>query len=206
MALLQAMPNSRDKIMVRLGAYLGLRISELLSLQISDVTDLRGAILEIIIIPSVRLKGGKDTPPKVYERPDGHAKRCFCRDCKLFRKELIPRPKRKPDDVQKWLSPEAQGLVRALLDRLAPTRGGLADRSRYLFESRKRDGNGQSRPISRQMAWWRIENRCPSRTAPISVQSGHALPTQILCDEYLRAGWEHAGCDDWLRTSQPGDL
>ena len=59
--------------------------------------------------------------------------------------------------MQKWLSPEAQGLVRALLDRLAPTRGGLEDRSRYLFESRKRDGNGQSRPISRQMAWWRIK-------------------------------------------------
>jgi integrase len=168
-ALLQVMPNSRDKIMVRLGAYLGLRISELLSLQMSDVTDVQGRILEIITIPSVRLKGGKDTPPKVYERPEGHVRRCACRECKLFRQEIVPKPRRKPDDVQKWLSPEAQALVRTLLERLAKTCTGLEDRSRYLFESRKRAQDGRSRPVSRQQAWYVIKQA--ARTAQLQYLS-----------------------------------
>ena len=152
------MPNSRDKIMVRLGAYLGLRISELLSLQISDVTDVRRRYPRNHHDPECQIEGWERYAAESLRATGGAcAKAAECRDCKLFRKELFPKPRRKPDDVQKWLSPEAQGLVRALLDRLAPTRGGLEDRSRYLFESRKRDGNGQSRPISRQMAWWRIK-------------------------------------------------
>jgi integrase len=81
--------------------------------------------------------------------------------------------------VQKWLSPEAQALVQVLLDRLAQTRQGLADRTRYLFESRKSrvvDGVKYSRPISRQMAWYRIKTAArQAQLAYLSRRGTHSL-------------------------------
>jgi site-specific recombinase XerD len=44
-----------------------------------------------------------------------------------------------------------------VIDALAKTRTGLTDRSRYVFESRKRDAYGHSRPITRQQAWFVIK-------------------------------------------------
>jgi site-specific recombinase XerD len=186
--LLKVMPNLRNRIMLRLGIYLGLRISELLSLTIADVTLDNGEIRDVVIIPSERLKGGKPSKPKVYERPEGHPDLCFCRDCQLYRGEIRPKPRRKPDDLKKYLSPSAQKLVRMLLDRLAKTRTGLTDRSRFLFESRKtrwhKTDPQRNRPISRQAAWEIIKSAAKrahlqyiSRAGTHSLRKSFAMNT-----------------------------
>jgi integrase len=174
--LLKVMTNLRDQIMLRLGIYLGLRISELLSLTIDDVLDEHGQVKDVLIIPSCRLKGGKEPKPKVYARPDGHPDLCFCRDCQLARGEIQPKPRRKPDDLKKFLSPQAKRLIQRLLDRLAKTRTGVSDRSRYLFESRKRAADGHSRPVSRQQAWFAIKTAAKRAALPYIARVGtHSL-------------------------------
>jgi integrase len=151
--LVNALPHRRDQVMLRLGCYLGFRISELLSLTLADCLDEQGNIRDVVVMPSARLKGGKPSTPKVYRRPEGHeAGKCHCRDCQLAEGTIQPKPRRPPEDLPKFLSPGAKALIRSLLDRLAKTRTGLTDRRRYLFESRK-TAKGQSRPISRQQAW-----------------------------------------------------
>jgi integrase len=174
--LLKVLPNLRDQVMVRLGVYLGLRISELLSITVADCTEANGDIKDVLIIPSCRLKGGKEPKPKVYTRPEGHPDLCYCRECKLARGELQPKPRRKPDDMQKFLSPQAKRLIQRLLDRLAKTRTGLSDRSRYLFESRKRASDGHSRPVSRQQAWFAIKTAAKRAALPYLARIGtHSL-------------------------------
>jgi integrase len=174
--LLKVLHNLRDQIMLRLGIYLGLRISELLSLTIDDVLDAQGAVVDVLIVPSVRLKGGKEPKPKVYVKEDGHVDGCLCHNCQLVDGKIQPKPRRKPDDLKKFLSPQAKRLIQRLLDRLAKTRTGLSDRSRYLFESRKRAHDGHSRPVSRQQAWLTIKTAAIRAQLPYIARVGtHSL-------------------------------
>ena len=181
--LLEVMTNLRDQVMLRLGIYLGLRISELLSLTTDDVLDADGLIKDVIVIPTVRLKGGKEPKPKVYERPEGDPDGCRCRDCKLWRGEIQPKPRRKPEDLPKWLSPQAKRLIQRLLDRLAKTPApDPSNPARFLFESRKARAKKTdpkiNRPITRQQAWEVIKSAAKraqlpyiSELAPIAYEN-----------------------------------
>jgi integrase len=152
------LPHLRDRVMLRLGCYLGYRISELLSLTLGDCLDDAGEIRDVIVMPSVRLKGGKPSKPKVYVREEGHEEgKCHCRNCELVEGKIQPKPRRPPEDLPKWLSPGAKALIRSWLDCLSKTWTGLTDRARFLFESRKRR-NGQSSQISRQQAWFVVKS------------------------------------------------
>lgn len=92
--LLKVLPNLRDQVMVRLGVCLGLRISELLSRTIDDCLDEQGAIKDVLIIPSCRLKGGKEPKPKAYVKEEGHVDGCLCHNCQLVDGKITPKPRR----------------------------------------------------------------------------------------------------------------
>jgi len=101
--LLDVLPHLRDRVMLRLGCYLGYRISELLSLTLGDCLDDAGEIRDVIVMPSVRLKGGKPSTPKVYVREEGHEEgHCHCRNCELVEGKIQPKPRRPPEDLPKW--------------------------------------------------------------------------------------------------------
>ena len=57
--LLPELRNRRDKAMLLVGAYVGFRISELLSWKLSDVLEEDDSLKDIIVIESKRLKGGR---------------------------------------------------------------------------------------------------------------------------------------------------
>jgi integrase len=154
-AILQAFTGSqavRDRAWFAPGVIWGYRISELMSLKVKDVYDVEtGTIREFITVPSCRLKGGKPKPPKAQPpKPANHDPDCPCNLC---------RPKvskhRPPDDRSVPMG-AARPFIQAQLDRLAKTRNGL-DPERYLYESRKRAGDGNSKPISRQQAWHTLQ-------------------------------------------------
>jgi integrase len=154
--LLPELRSKRDKAMVLVGSYVGFRISELLSWTLADVLEADGTIKDIVTVESKRLKGGRHVP-KPPTRPEGHPDGCCCPDCKQFRGELPPKTRRAPDDRSVFLSPGAKRALQPVIEALAKTRTGLTDRSRYVFESRKRDAQGNSRPVSRQQAWYVIK-------------------------------------------------
>jgi integrase len=154
--LLPELRNVRDKAMVMVGAYVGFRISELLSWTLDDVLEVDGSIKDVVTVDSIRLKGGRHVP-KPPGRPEGHPDLCCCPDCKRFRGELAPKTRRPPDDRAVFLSAGAKRALQPVIDALAKTRTGLTDRSRFVFESRKHDTQGNSRPVSRQQAWFVIK-------------------------------------------------
>jgi integrase len=69
--LLPELHSARDKAMVLVGAYVGYRISELLSWTLADVLDADGCIRDVVTVESKRLKGGRHIP-KAPARPEGH--------------------------------------------------------------------------------------------------------------------------------------
>jgi integrase len=150
--LLPELRNPRDKAMVLVGAYVGFRISELLSWTLADVLEADNSIKDVVVVDSKRLKGGRHVP-KLPTRPDGHPDRCHCPECKRFRGELPTKTRRPPDDRAVFLSAGAKRALQPVIDALAKTRTGLTDRTRYVFESRKHTTDGGSKPISRQQAW-----------------------------------------------------
>jgi integrase len=154
--LLPELRNPRDKAMLLVGAYVGFRISELLSWTLADVLEPDNSIKDVVVVESRRLKGGRHVP-KPPTRPDGHPDLCHCPDCKRFRGELPPKTRRPPDDRAVFLSAGAKRALQPVIDALAKTRTGLTDRRRYVFESRKRTTTGESKPISRQQAWLLIK-------------------------------------------------
>jgi integrase len=154
-AILQAFTGSqavRDRAWFAPGVVWGYRISELMSLKVKDVYDVdAGAIRDFITVPSCRLKGGKPKPPTAQPpKPANHDQECPCNLChpKIFRR-------RSPDDRSVPMG-AARPFVQAQLDQLAKTRNGL-DPERYLYESRKHDADGRSKPISRQQAWHALQ-------------------------------------------------
>lgn len=84
-----------DRCLIGPGLAWGFRISELLSLRVSDVLTETGELRAVVTVPSNRLKGGK--PPKASAaskaKPVDHVDGCQCKLC-------TPKPKtrRKPDD------------------------------------------------------------------------------------------------------------
>jgi len=153
--ILQAFIGSqavRDRAWFAPGVIWGYRISELMSLKIKDVYDVdAGTIREFITIPSCRLKGGKPRTPKPQPpKPANHDADCLCNLChpKISR--------RRPPDDRSVPMGAARPFVQAQLDRLRKTREGLHP-ERYLYESRKRDADGHSKPISRQQAWHALQ-------------------------------------------------
>lgn len=153
--LLRELNNVRDRAMVLVGSYVGFRISELLSWTLDDILDPDNSIKDVVVVESKRLKGGRHVP-KPPARPDGHPDGCCCKECQRFRHELPPKSRRPPDDRAVFLSAGAKRALQPVIDQLAKTRTGLTDRSRYVFESRKRR-HGQSSHISRQQAWFVIK-------------------------------------------------
>jgi integrase len=151
--LLPELRNRRDKAMLLVGAYVGFRISELLSWKLSDVLEEDDSLKDIIVIESKRLKGGRHVA-KPHVKPEGHPDHCYCPDCKRFRGELPTKTRRAPDDRAVFLSAGAKRALQPVIDALAKTRTGLTDRSRFVFESRKHTKDGGSKPISRQQAWF----------------------------------------------------
>jgi integrase len=154
-AILQAFTGSqavRDQAWFAPGVIWGYRISELMSLKIKDVYDVEtGAIREFITVPSCRLKGGKLNAPKAQPpKPPNHAPEC---PCNLRRPKVS---KRRPPDDRSVPMGAARPFIQAQLDRLRKTREGLHP-ERYLYESRKRDVDGHSKPISRQQAWHALQ-------------------------------------------------
>ena len=89
--LLPELRNVRDKAMVMVGAYVGFRISELLSWRLADVLDADGDIKDVVTVESKRLKGGRHVP-KPPARPEGHPDLCCCPDCKRFGVSCHRRP------------------------------------------------------------------------------------------------------------------
>lgn len=154
--LLPELRSARDKAMVLVGAYVGFKISELLSWRLSDVLDTDGSIKDVVGVESKRLKGGRHIP-KAPTRPGGHPDLCCGADCKRFRGEIPPKARRAPDDRAVFLSAGAKRALQPVIDLLAKTRTGLTDRSRYVFESRKHAKDGGSKEISRQQAWFVIK-------------------------------------------------
>lgn len=154
--LLPELRSARDKAMVLVGAYVGFRISALLSWRLSDVLDTDGSIKDVVGVESKRLKGGRHIP-KAPTRPGGHPDLCCGADCKRFRGEIPPKARRAPDDRAVFLSAGAKRALQPVIDLLAKTRTGLTDRSRYVFESRKHAKDGGSKEISRQQAWFVIK-------------------------------------------------
>jgi integrase len=153
--ILQAFTGSqavRDRAWFAPGVIWGYRISELMSLKVKDVYDVdTGAVREFITIESHRLKGGKSKPPKAQPpKPTNHDPECPCNLCH-------PKiSKRRPPDDRSVPMGAARPFIQAQLDQLAKTRNGL-DPERYLYESRKHDADGSSRPISRQQAWHALQ-------------------------------------------------
>jgi integrase len=145
-----------DKAMVLVGAYVGFRISALLSWTLADVLETDGRIRDIVVVESKWLKGGHHVP-KAPTRPEGHPDLCCCPDGKRFRGELSPKTRRAPDDRAVFLSAGAKRALQSVIDALAKTRTGMSDRSRSVFERRKRDAYGNLRPVSRQQAWFLIK-------------------------------------------------
>ena len=155
--LLPELRSARDKAMVIVGAYVGFRISELLSWRLSDVLDADNSIKDVVVVESKRLKGGRHVP-KPPTQPEGHPDLCCCADCKRLRGELAPKTRRPPDDRAVFLSAGAKRALQPVIDLLAKTRTGLTDRSRFVFESRKHGKDGSSsKGISRQQAWYVIK-------------------------------------------------
>jgi integrase len=137
----------RDRAWFAPGVVWGYRISELMSLKVKDVYDVEtGRLREVVTVPSCRLKGGKPAKPKSQDAQPVHPHGCQCRPC------LGKVSKRRPPDDRSVPMGAARPFIQAQLDRLAKTRNGL-DPERYLYESRKRAGDGRSKPISRQQAW-----------------------------------------------------
>ena len=146
-----------DQALIGPGAFWGYRISELLSLRVDDVMDEHGCLRPFVVVPSERLKGGNPTvaqplPPK----PASHEAECPCNLC--HRK---PVNRRKPPD-RKVPMGSAASYILARLQALAKARkrdgvvAHLYGQGIYLYESRKRDKRGNSKPISRQQAWHRL--------------------------------------------------
>jgi hypothetical protein len=123
-----------------------------MSLKVGDVYDVdAGALRDFITVPSCRLKGGKPKPPTAQPpKPANHDQECPCNLChpKIF--------KRRPPDDRSVPMGAARPFIQAQLDQLAKTRNGL-DPERYLYESRKHDADGGSKPISRQQAWHALQ-------------------------------------------------
>jgi integrase len=149
--------NEFDQALIGPGSFWGYRISELLSLKVDDVMDEHGYLRPFVVMPSERLKGGKPrvvkpSPPK----PANHDADCPCNLC--HRK---PVNRRKPPD-RKVPMGSAAPYIMVRLEALAKIRNRdgvvahLYGRGIYLYESRKRDKRGNSKPISRQQGWHRL--------------------------------------------------
>jgi integrase len=146
-----------DQALIGPGAFWGYRISELLSLRVDDVMDEHGYLRPFVVVPSERLKGGKPTVAKpLPPKPASHEAECPCNLC--HRK---PVNRRKPPD-RKVPMGSAASYILARLQALAKARkrdgvvAHLYGQGIYLYESRKRDKRGNSKPISRQQAWHRL--------------------------------------------------
>jgi integrase len=149
--------NEFDQALIGPGSFWGYRISELLSLKVDDVMDEHGYLRPFVVVPSERLKGGKPRVAKpLPPKPANHDADCPCNLC--HRK---PINRRKPPDRKVPMGPAAPYIM-ARLQALAKARkrdgvvAHLYGQGIYLYESRKRDKRGNSKPISRQQGWHRL--------------------------------------------------
>jgi integrase len=149
--------NEFDQALIGPGAFWGYRITELLSLRVDDVMDEHGYLRPFVTIPSERLKGGKPRTKKpLPAKPVSHDAECACNLC-----QRKPPNRRIPPDRRVPMGPVGS-YVMARLQALAKARGRdgtiahLYGQGIYLYESRKRDRYGNSKPISRQQGWRRL--------------------------------------------------
>jgi integrase len=175
MGLMLRTSGEFDRCLIGPGSAWGFRISELLSLRVSDVLTEAGELRQVVAVPSDRLKGGK--PPNASStkaKPVDHVDVCKCKLC-----DPKPKVRRKPDDRSVPMGAAAP-FIMARLAALAKTRGGDGsidhlDRGRFLFESRKRDRHGLSRPISRQQGWYRVRQAMVRAGIDFTHHATHSL-------------------------------
>jgi len=150
----------RNRLLFAFDTSQGWRASEVCDLRWSDVLLPDGLTFKSSVrYAGTRQKGGwpkppgwTPPPPKETNCPEG----CNCRPCKIRRGELTPKPRRPPDTRDVPLSPQLHAELRAWLamQQKNPRGWGIDD---FVFQSRKRDEAGKSRPISRQQLWWIIK-------------------------------------------------
>jgi site-specific recombinase XerD len=71
------------------------------------------------------------------------------------------------------------------------------DRSRFLFESRKRDANGLSRPISRQQGWYRVRQAMVRAGIDFTHHATHSL-RKTSARKMMEASGRLDYVRDWL--------
>jgi integrase len=187
-----------DRALIGAGAFWGYRISELLSLTVGDVLTESGELRAVVTVPSERLKGGK--PPKASTpkaKPADHVEGCKCKLC-----DPKPKRRRKPDDRSVPMGAAAP-FIKARLQALAKTRGGDGvithlDRGRYLFESRKHDAAGHSRPISRQQGWYRVRQAMQRAGIDPTHHATHSLRKTSARKMLEASGGSIIAVRDWL--------
>jgi integrase len=186
-----------DRCLIGPGSAWDFRISELLSLRVSDVMTEAGELRQVVTVLSEKLKGGK--PPNASStkaKPVDHVDGCKCKLC-----DPKPKIRRKPDDRSVPMGAAAP-FIMARLAVLAKTRSGDGsidhlDRSRFLFESRKRDSNGQSRPVSRQQGWYRVRQAMLRAGIDPTHHATHSLRKTSARKMMETSGWLDY-VRDWL--------
>jgi integrase len=150
----------RDRLLFAFDTSQGWRASEVCDLRWSDVLFPDGVTFRpSVVYSSTRQKGGWPkpegwTPPP--PKPSTCVEGCNCRMCKIRRGEVTPKPRRPPDTRDVPLSPQLHAELRGWLEKQQNhPRGWSIDD--FVFQSRKRDDFGKSRPISRQQLWWIIK-------------------------------------------------
>jgi site-specific recombinase XerD len=97
----------------------------------------------------------------------------------------------------------AHPFIMARLQALAKSRGGDSvvthlDRGRYLFESRKRDAVGNSRPISRQQGWYRVRQAMQRAGIDSTHHAIHSLRKTSARKMLEASGGSIIAVRDWL--------